>query len=280
MKKSWINGKTVLITGASGGLGFNVAKILIENYDAKIIGIARNQEKMEKSLSLITKNRENFSYYLFDVSKKENWQNLKCELDKNGIKIDVLFNNAGFMLDFNKFESFSLEQIDKIVETNYLAYLYSISTFIEDIKKSSAPSIINLVSSAGLCPVVGQSLYSSTKYALRGFTETLIQEYKKTIYVAGIYPGFINTNIVDNMKLTEDNKNLIQNFMMDVKKAAKKIVKSILKKKKKIVIGLDGKFISFMYKIFPNFTPSFIKFVLKTSKLKMFENLFLKEKSL
>ena len=87
MKKCYLNGKTVVISGASGGLGFAIAKLLIEKYDCKIIGIARNEKKMLSAIETLGDKKTNFSYKLFDVSIKENWANFSDYLVSNGIKI-------------------------------------------------------------------------------------------------------------------------------------------------------------------------------------------------
>ena len=73
MKKNYLYQKTVVISGASGGLGFSIAKSLIEKYDCKIIGIARNEKKILNSIESLGCKKDNFSYKLFDVSKRENW---------------------------------------------------------------------------------------------------------------------------------------------------------------------------------------------------------------
>ena len=74
MKKSWLNDKTVLITGASGGLGFAIAKLLIEKYNCKIIGVARNEQKLLSAMETLGPLKNRFSYCLFDVSVKDNWK--------------------------------------------------------------------------------------------------------------------------------------------------------------------------------------------------------------
>ena len=66
MKKSWLNGKTVVISGASGGLGFSIAKKLIIEYDCKIIGIARNEKKLLTAIETLGEFKSNFSYKLFE----------------------------------------------------------------------------------------------------------------------------------------------------------------------------------------------------------------------
>lgn len=274
MKNKRLYGKTVIITGASGGIGFNVAKILIEQYDCKVLGIARNEEKLLSAKNSLNGKSENFSYFPFDVTDRAKWAEFKEYLEKNEIFPDMLINNAGFMLPFAKFEKYSQEEIDDIIKTDFLSVVVATRTLLPLIKKSDTPAIINVSSAAGLCPVVGESLYCAVKYAVRGFTETLIQDYKKQIYVAGVYPGFIRTNILHRMSVVDKENKLIQKLMMPAEKAAKKIVKGISKKKKRIVMGADGRSMSFFGRIMPSLTPSLVTAVLRKSKLELFGEVF------
>ena len=100
MKKSWLNGKTVVISGASGGLGFSIAKTLIEKYGCKIIGIARNEKKLLSAIETLGENKANFSYRLFDVSVKQNWIDFYNYLSENNIPIDLLIINFIFSYVF------------------------------------------------------------------------------------------------------------------------------------------------------------------------------------
>lgn len=274
MSRYVLKGKTFVITGASGGIGFNVAKILVEKYDCKVIGIARNEEKVLSAIKTLKRNAENFSYQLFDVTDREKWAQLYEYLVKNEIFPDGLINNAGFMLPFARFDKYSDEEILEIVKTDFLSVCFATKTLLPLIKKSDAPLLANVSSAAGICPVVGESLYSAMKYAVKGFTETLIQDYKKRIYVAGIYPGFIKTNILHRMSVVDKENKLIQKLMMPAEKAAAKIVKGLSKRKKRIVMGKDGRAMSFFMRIMPNTTPSIVSSVLKKSKLELFDEVF------
>ena len=274
MKKTHLINKTVVISGASGGLGFAVAKLLIEKYNCKIIGIARNEQKIKNAIQSLGDKKDNFSYYLFDVSKKQNWINFYEQLVKDNVQIDMLINNAGFMLPFLAFDKYSDEQIEEIINTNFIANVNAVKILLPLLKKSNSPSIVNVCSAAGLCAVVGQSMYCATKFAMRGFTETLQQDYKKQIYVAGVYPGFIKTDILNRQSVDDKSNKLIQKLMMPVEKAAKKIVKGIAKKKKRIIMGFDGRSMSFFGRLMPKATPSIVTTVLKSSKLQMFDGVF------
>ena len=272
MKKSWLFGKNVILSGASGGLGLAVSRLLIKKYNCKILGIARNQQKLINVQNEL--GESNFSYYVMDVSKKENWLNLKEYLISNDIKPDVLINNAGFMLNFSKFDKYSDEEIDEILDTNLKSYIISVKTLLPLIKESKTPAIVNVSSAAGLCAIVGQSLYCATKFGVKGFTETLQQDYKKQIYVGGIYPGFIKTDILNRQNVDTKNNKLINWLMMPVEKAAKKVVKGIARKRKRIIFGFEGCSMNVFGRLFPRMTPSIITSVLKCSKLELFEDVF------
>lgn len=277
MKKCWLENKTVIVTGASGGLGFEIAKSLILQFNCQVIGVARNEKKLQNAIQTLGDKKLNFTYRIFDVSKKENWISFYEYLTLNNIKVDVLINNAGFMLPFSKFESYSENDIDEIVYTNFISNIVSVKTLLPILKQSKTPAIINISSAAGLCAVVGQSMYCATKFAVKGFTETLQQDYKKQIYVSGVYPGFIRTNILNRQNGKAKDSKLVSKFMYPLDKATKKIVKGIAKRKKRIVFGFQGRGISFMSRLCPKIAPSIITSVLKASKLDMFNDVFNKE---
>ncbi len=274
MKKNWLKDKTIVITGASGGLGFSIAKTLIFNYNCKVIGIGRNRVKMLSAIESLGDKRDNFSYHLFDVSVKENWLDFYDYLIKNDIKVDLLLNNAGFMLPFAKFDKYSDQEVDEIIKTNFLSVITATKALFPLIKQSKTPAIVNISSAAGLCAVVGESMYCATKFAVKGFTETLQQDYRKEIYVAGVYPGFIKTDILNRQNGKAKDSKLVSKFMYPLDKATKKIVKSIAKRKKRIVFGFQGRTISLMSRLFPKTAPTIIAKVLKASKLDMFEQAF------
>ena len=274
MKKNWINGKTFIITGASGGIGFAVSKILIENYDCTVIGVARNKEKTLKAKESLGEKKDKFIEYFFDVSSLDSWKSFKDFLEENNFSVDGLINNAGFMLPFSKFTDYKIDEIDEIVKTNFMSILYSIKTLKPLLDKSSTPTIVNVSSSAGLCAVVGQSMYCATKFAVRGFTDTIRQDFGKKYNVLGVYPGFIRTDILSRQKTNDKENKLINKMMMPLSKASKKIVKNIRKRKKNTVMGFDGHGLSIMGRFFPNVAPSLVKTVLKASGLELFEGVF------
>lgn len=275
MKHKWIHSKNVLISGASSGIGRELTKILIKTYNCNVVGIGRNEKAMLELQEELGDLAKNFSYKLFDVSIKENWKKLSEEFSNSNFQLDVLINNAGMLPKFDKFGKYDLESFEKIINVNYFSSVYSIHYFLNNIKKSSTPAIINVSSSAALCPLAGTSSYSSSKSALKAFTECLIEDYRKDIYIAYVCPGFTKTNIFRDQGVKTEK--LIDLVSSSCEKNTKKIVKKIVKKRKRIVVGFDAKLMDTFYRHFPRTFSHTCSKVLKKSKIKLYENVFKKE---
>jgi len=270
MAKYDLKNKNVIITGASGGIGRELALRMIKNYGCTVIGIGRNATKME---AVKNEAEGKFSYELFDVSDKNAWADFAKKLESNGFIPDMLINNAGYLLNFAKAERHTANQAENITAVNYFASIYSFNALLPLLKKSDAPAVVNISSSAALAPVVGTALYSASKAALKIFTEVLQCDYASEIYVAGVYPGFTKTDIFSHQNANADVK-IINKFCAPVGKTVKKMLKKLRRKKKRIILGADAKAMNFFYKIFPNFTSGAIRNVLKKTGLDLFSDVF------
>lgn len=265
-KKSWLNQKTIVITGVTGGLGKELAKELLSRYDAKVIGIARNKEKMEKLVEELSS--PSFTPFLFDVSKNANWEDFAAKLAQKSIKIDILINNAGVMPAFKKFDDHSLSEIENVINTNLFSSIYSCKNLMNTLKESETPAIINIASACAFAAVIGTSAYSASKAALKGFTDSLREENKR-MYIAGVYPGFIKTDLFRDGKLT----GRIEKFASEPQKTAKKICKKIHRKRKHITVGFDGKLLRTFSLLLPKSISSVMTKVLTNSGEENFKGL-------
>jgi len=281
-KKYWFFGKNILLTGASSGIGFYLAKHLACKCGCNVYGIGRTESKLIHAKKQIDEHIENlskkskkqltgsFSYYLLDVSDYDGWKGLKEKLDKANIKIDLVINNAGIMPRFERFDRQNIELLENVMKTNFYSHIYSYETFLNDLK-SVKGGIVNIASSASLCPVVGTAVYSASKGAVKNFTECLIEEHKREIYVSLVCPGFALTELFRN---EEELGKLVKTFAMSAEKMALKIIKGLRKKKKRMVIGKDAHLMSGMYRFNARFATRTVAGVLKISKDKMFDRVF------
>ncbi len=265
MKKNLQN-KTIVLTGASSGIGREMSKILVRDYGARVIGVGRNQAKLQ---ALTDELGENFSYKAFDVSVKENWLAFARELQEKGEGIDLLINNAGVFPTFAKLQDTPSDMVEKITRTNFFSCVYAAETMRTCLGERGG--IVNICSSAALCSIVGTGAYSASKGALKGFTEALMLE-EKGRYVGLIFPGTTATELFRN---DENTKNSALDWIaMKPQKMAKKILKKIAKKRKRAVLGWDAKLMNLTAKIAPVWGLKLICFVMKKSRSKVFDNVF------
>lgn len=277
MKKCWIDGKTILITGASSGIGRELTKKFILCNNAKVIGVGRREEKFKSLIAELGDKSELFEYRIFDVSIEQNWKDLQQELQ--GKNLDVIINNAGVLPRFESFDNFCkrnseakiADEIKKVIDTNFLAVAMCCAYLTPIIEKSPTPAIVNIASSAGLCALPGISIYSASKSAVKNFTESISLE--KNYYVGLICPGFTNTEIFRNQTRNTDSK-LIKLIESDLTKMVNKIYRAICKKKKRCVFGFDAKCMDRLYRLAPKSSLKLFRSVLKKSHIELFEDVF------
>lgn len=277
MKKTWIDGKTIVISGVTSGIGQLLARILIEKHNCFVFGIGRRKESMLEFQNSLGDNAENFSFDLFDVGEESNWKSLAEKFEKENFQIDVLINNAGQLPKFKTYADTSPQEIESIMKVNFFASVYSSHHLLPLLQKSTSPAIINVSSSASLCPLIGTSAYTSSKSALKTFTECLIEDFRKQIYVAYVCPGFTKTNIFQNQNV--EIEKTVDRFCSSCEKNTKRILKKIIKRRKRIVVGFDAHLMDIFYRHFPRTFSHTCTKVLKKSKVKLFSQVFDKKEN-
>ena len=195
------NGKVVIVTGGSTGIGSTVA-IKIAEAGAKVLITGRNEETLKKTASL----NENISYVVADVSQQEGVEKtIQMASEKFG-KIDVLVNNAGVAF-FAPLESVDKDHYDVQFDTNVRGVIKMSQKALPYLEKSSG-NIVNIASSVADTPLANASVYSATKAAVVAITKALAKELApKGIRVNVVSPGPIETPIFGKMGIPEDQLN-------------------------------------------------------------------------
>lgn len=177
-----------LITGASSGMGRDMAKILSQKgYD--LILVARDEKKLEevkKQLKTETK------IVVMDISNEENCKKI-YEENKD---IDILINNAGFG-DCGHFEETSLDKDIQMIHTNIIAYHILTKLYLKEMIKKDSGKILNVASIAGFMPGPLMTTYYSTKNYVVRFSESIIEELrrkKSKVQISILCPGPVDTN--------------------------------------------------------------------------------------
>lgn len=202
-----INGKVVVITGASSGLGETTARHLASKGASVVLG-ARRIDNLEKIAKEIRENGGKAEVLKTDVTKIEDVKALVDKAVSAFGKIDVLINNAGLMAIAPLSET-KVEEWDKMIDINIKGVLYGIAAVLPIFQNQSSGHIINLSSVAGIKVFSpGGTVYSGTKYAVRAITEGLRHEVGGAIRTTSIEPGAIDSELKNGSSHEESSANV------------------------------------------------------------------------
>jgi hypothetical protein len=266
--------KVAVITGAGSGMGRYLA-ILLAKDGADVCVCDVNEETLNETVAMLRKYNVSVSSHLLDVSDKESIEALPQKvIDQHG-KVDLVFNNAGVTAG-SHFKDMDEDNWDWVMGINFDGVINSTRAFIPHLINHSEAAIVNTSSIFGMVAVPGQTAYHATKFAVRGFTESLALEMKETnpnLQIHCVHPGHIGTNIAATARMSDEDfrdnearssiftKNapktqqemgkLFKEGGMHPSKAAKIILNGVKKNKSRIFIGLDAKLLDLSQRLFP-----------------------------
>lgn len=204
-----LGGKVILITGASSGIGKELARILAKD-GAKLFLGARREDKLKNIVAEIRQNNGIADYQILDVTDIESVRKFTDKAINLYGKIDVLINNAGVMLLSNVRESL-IEDWYKMINVNLVGVLNMTSAILPHMKKQYNGHIINIGSTASYRVSPGSSIYSATKYAVRAFSDGLRKEETNNgIKVTLIAPGPVKTELTNHIPNQEIKEHLTE----------------------------------------------------------------------
>jgi short-subunit dehydrogenase len=194
--------EVALITGCSSGIGYETALMLARN-GYHTFATMRNTKKSDSLEEIIKKERLNLNIRELDVNDDTSIENTINCITREANRIDVLINNAGYGL-VGFFEDLNLDEIRNQFETNFFGVLNITKKIIPIMRLQKSGTIINVSSGAGQVGFPGISAYVSTKFAIEGFSESLMYElFPYGIKVVIIEPGVIKSNFFRNCIVSE-----------------------------------------------------------------------------
>ena len=268
--------KTAVITGAGSGMGRYLA-ILLAKDGADVVVCDVNEDTLNKTLEMLKQYNVSVSSHVLDVAIKEDIEALPGKVIEQHGKVDLVFNNAGVATG-GHFQDMDEKYWDWVMGVNFHGVVNSTRAFIPHMIDRPEAAIVNTSSIFGMVAVPGQSAYHATKFAVRGFTESLALEMADTnpnLQIDCVHPGHIGTNIAGTArmddqvakKVIEDGKKSIFTWKpptsleemghefkqggMHPSKAAKIILSGVKKNKRRIFIGLDARLLDLSQRLFP-----------------------------
>ncbi|WP_449536855.1 SDR family NAD(P)-dependent oxidoreductase [Ferdinandcohnia sp. Marseille-Q9671] len=248
---SRLKGKTVVITGASSGIGEKIAYLVAEQ-GARPILLARSHDQLEKIAQTIQeKYNTECLFYKLDVRDTENVKEVFADILHKVKTVDVLVNNAGFGVFANVVDA-KIDQMKAMFEVNVFGLISCTKMVLPKMLEQNTGHIINIASQAGKIATPKSSVYSATKHAVLGFTNSLRMELSDTnIHVTSVNPGPIRTRFFDIADESGSYAKNVNRFMLDPDVVASKIVHAMLTPKREINLPGWMNAGSMFYTLFP-----------------------------
>jgi len=248
-----MNGKVVIITGGSSGIG----KALAAEFGmrgSKVMITGRNGYNLEKAVSELTAKGVEVIGFRGDVGLEDDNKRMAEEAIEKFGTIDILVNNAGISMRA-LFEEADLDVVRRVMDTNFWGMVYATKYCMPEIIRNKG-SIIGVSSIAGFRGLPGRTGYSASKFALNGFLEALrLELVPKGTHVLTACPGFTSTNIrvkaLTKTGATQGSSPREETNMMSAEACAHYIYAATVKRRRTLVLTTQGKLTVFMNKWLP-----------------------------
>jgi NAD(P)-dependent dehydrogenase (short-subunit alcohol dehydrogenase family) len=259
-------GKTVVVTGGASGIGQGLV-IELAKRGANVATGDLNQNGLEDTLEMAKAEADegqSLKGYALDVSEENAWPVFSQAVLKDFGAVDGIINNAGIALTGSA-QAMSHAELRRVMDVNFYGMVFGSQAFMDDLQSRPEAFIANVSSVFGLFGVPDQAAYCASKFAIRGYTESLREDLKdSTIHVASIHPGHIGTRIVTHSTDVSDgsfwhDKGISQQeagkrfreLGMPPARAARIILDGIKAGKARILVGRDAGYMQTVLRLAP-----------------------------
>ena len=246
--------KYALITGATSGIGLELAKLFAKDqYNLVIVG--RNQEELDMAANQLKLGSIDVITIVKDLFNREEAFSLYDEIKQRNIEIDVLVNNAGQGL-YGEFKDTDINRELNIIDLNIAALTILTKSFLQDMIRRNSGKILNLASIASKVPGPWQSVYHGTKAYVLSFTEAIREELKdyENITVTALMPGATDTDFFNKADMNSSKAVQDKDSLSNPADVAKDGYEALMAGKDKVISGFKNKMQMAMTAITPDST--------------------------
>lgn len=253
----------VVITGAASGIGRALAMRFAKERIAGIAIADVNEERLAETTQLLGEQHFKVTSQIVDVSNADAVREFAEAVAAEHGRVTHVINNAGVALG-GTVREVSLDEIEWLMGVNFWGVVHGTKFFLPYLEKENSAHIVNISSIFGVVAPPGQAAYCASKFAVRGFTEALRHELEGTnIAVSVVHPGGVATNIATDAKVSKgvtatqqeiEKKTARMNRKLantTPEQAADIIVRGILNRETRILVGSDAKMLSAVTRLFP-----------------------------
>ena len=254
-----LGGRTAVITGAGGGIGRAVA-VSLARRGCHLALADINEDGLAETSNLVRTDRLRISQHCINVADRNDVASLPDVVTAEHGGLDILVNNAGVAVG-GTFEQVTDEDFEWLFEINFWGVVRMTRAFMPLLRASTDARIVNVSSVYGLVAPPEQVAYSASKFAVRGFSESLRHELEgSNVGVTVVHPAGVNTMIAERARVpagvSEEEwerrrKKYRKLLRLPPEIAGETIVQGIERREPRVLIGSDAKFISLIARLFP-----------------------------
>lgn len=262
--KNCLKDKTVVITGASSGIGEAMAEVYA-SMGAKVVLGARHADKLEALCRRIEQRGGKAAWCVTDVTRKEDCMRLIDTAVEHFGGIDVMICNAGISMRA-LFDDVDLDVLHRLMDVNFWGTVYCTKYALPYLQRSHG-SLVGISSVAGIHGLPGRTGYSASKFAMTGFLETIrIENLKKGLHVMVACPGFTASNVRFSA-LTADGSQQgatprKEEKMMTAEEVACIVARGIARRKRLCLMEIEGRATNFVKKFAPGLVDRLFYYVM------------------
>ncbi|MRH42321.1 SDR family NAD(P)-dependent oxidoreductase [Aquibacillus halophilus] len=256
---SKVTGKNIIITGASSGIGKEIAMEIASKGGFPIL-VARSVDKLIDLQQMLTVNYSiNCSYYVADLTNLDTWENVLADIIFDHKSVDAIVNNAGVGI-FNLLEESNWEDTERMIQLNVLSLIKGVQVILPHFLDRKQGHIVNIGSQAGKMSTPKSAVYSASKHAVIGFSNALRLELRnKGIFVTTVNLGPVRTNFFDVADPTGKYKKAVDKYMINPNQVAKQVVKYLFTNKREINLPRWMDAGSKLYQLFPSIVEKLLR---------------------
>ncbi len=255
-----LRGKVAAITGAASGIGQMLAVNLAdEGCEVAIADI--NSDGLLETSNMMKKRNVKVTTHRVDVADRDRVYKFADDVVEQHGCVDMIINNAGVTVS-ESVEDVTYKDFEWLFGINFWGVVYGSKAFLPYLKQRPQGHIVNISSINGIVTWPNHSPYCAAKFAVKGFTEVLLQEMRNSsIGISCVHPGGIKTNIARSARFYKSPGNTltreegVERFekiaMTTADKAARIIISGIKKNKRRIMVGPDAHLLDWLTRLFP-----------------------------
>ncbi|HUP91922.1 MAG TPA: SDR family NAD(P)-dependent oxidoreductase [Solimonas sp.] len=265
------SGKVAAITGAGSGMGRELA-IELAKRGCHLALSDINEAGLADTVTLLAGSSVRVTTQRLDVAERAAVHAWADQVAAEHGKVNLIFNNAGVALG-STVEGMSYADFEWLMNINFWGVVHGTKAFLPHLRRAGEGHVINLSSLFGIAAIPTQSAYNASKFAVRGFTESLRQELEMSgpeLSATSVHPGGIKTNIArsarfaDNLKGTyvrseaEGKQQFEKMFITSANRAACIILRAVERNKRRVLVGPDATALDLLVRLLPALYQRFI----------------------